>query len=136
MIKVGIKTAKKQRIAFILTKYDEILKLNGEINLSDEIIAYINNGTVEKFNQFDINNLDEITHNSENIEAWLRSKNCNSFINLAKNHFKEVLFAFTSSVINPNPENRGNNNLSLQGAKCILEPLIWAMHASQNQNDI
>ena len=126
----GVNTKKKQSIIFILTKADELLKLNGEINLSNELKQNLANGAIEHYRHFDENKLNEIENNSAEVENWLRSNNCNSFINLANSHFKNISFAITSAIGNSPINGKLEKELSLKDPRCVLDPLLWAMHVS------
>jgi len=126
----GVKTKKKQNIAFILTKSDELIKLNGEYKLPENVIINYENGTIEKYRHFEKSTLENMKNSSDAIESWLRSNNCNSFINFAKNHFKNISFVMTSSI-GSTPENgKLKEELNIQNPKCVLDPLLWAMHIS------
>jgi hypothetical protein len=126
----GTKTSVKQNIMFIFTKSDELLKLNGQEKLSEDIVDYFKNGVVEQYAQINENSFERIKQNSDDIEAWLRSNNCNSFINYAKDHFKKVSFVLTSALGNTLVNNNFDKKLSTDDPRCIFDPLIWAMHIS------
>ncbi|MEN8118749.1 MAG: GTPase domain-containing protein [Bacteroidota bacterium] len=127
----GIKTSKKQNILFVLTKSDELVKLNNEQKLSENIVNYFESGTIEKYRNLDENWFNFIKLNSESIESWLRANNCNSFINSAKNHFKDVGFVMTSALGSAPIDDVSANKLSTKDPKGVLDPLIWALHISQ-----
>lgn len=123
----GIKTQKNQSIVFILTKADRLLKLNGAINLPDDVISYNRKSDLKQYWQLDNDLFQNILENSQNIENWLRASDCNSFINLANNHFKKVSFVLSSSLSNFSEVNELESRLVLNSAKCMLEPLLLAI---------
>jgi hypothetical protein len=123
----GTKTSRNQNIVFILTKSDELLKLETEQRLPESVINYYKNNTIEQYGQIDKNTFDTIKLNSDQLEKWLRSHNCNSFINLAKSHFRNVSFALTSVFEHAQSENNLTDKLILN-PRCVLDPLIWSMN--------
>ncbi|MEN8118750.1 MAG: hypothetical protein ABFS35_00285 [Bacteroidota bacterium] len=125
----GANLSKKQNIVFVFTKSDELVKAEGERKLNLEIVDYFKNGTLEQFQYLDSYSLDQIRHNSANIERWLRENNCNGFINLAKNHFRTVNFVLTSALGDAPVENKLVKGLSPLDPKCVLDPFLWALHA-------
>jgi hypothetical protein len=126
----GVKTKKKQSIAFIFTKSDKLMDLNGDVNLTDELKSYFSNGTIERYHHIDAEKIEEIKNNSNVIESWLRSSNCNGFINLAKNHFKNISFTMVSAIGSTSAKGALEKKLELQDPKCVLDPLLWAMNVS------
>ena len=125
----GANLSKKQNIVFVFTKSDELAKDEGERSLSYEAADYFRNGTIEQFHNFDEYSFDQIRHNSDNIETWLRSNDCNGFINLAKNHFRSVNFVLTSALGDAPIKNKLVKELSPLDPKCVLDPFLWALHA-------
>ncbi len=123
----GTKTAKYQDIAFILTKSDQLLNLEGEQKLPDQLTDYYTQGTIEKYRQINTGLFEAIIQNSKGIEAWLRANNCNSFINYARNHFRNISFMLTSAA----NDSIAGNRFAPDGPKCILDPLLWAMHQAR-----
>lgn len=123
----GSKTAKKQDIAFILSKSDRLIKSGIEIKLPDKIEEYLNQGSLEKYKQINNQTLEEIKQNSFAIEAWLRENNCNSFINYARNHFRHMGFMTTTVCPDSTQESNPIQILGPNIPKCILDPLIWAL---------
>ncbi len=126
----GVKTKKKQSIVFILTKADKLLKLNGEANLTNALKHYLSNGTIEQYKNIDNGKMEELKNNSEEVESWLRSNNCNGFINLAKNHFRNVRFTMISAIGNTPVNGKLEQELKVSDLKCVLDPLLLAMQDS------
>jgi hypothetical protein len=126
----GVKTKKKQSIVFILTKADKLLEMNGEVSLTSELKQYLSKGTIEHYQNIDKGKLEEIKNQSEEIESWLRSNNCNGFINLAKNHFKSVGFTMVSAIGDTPVNGKLEQELKLHDPKCVLDPLLLAMQSS------
>lgn len=126
----GIKISKQQNAAFIFTKADELIRLNGEVNLPENIQHQIKEGDISNYRELSNNTLSDIEINSGNIETWLRNKNCNSFINMAKNHFKNTNFSMVSSIPYTPKNGIRNGSISMIDPKRVLDPLIWALHVT------
>ena len=126
----GIKTSARQNILFVFTKSEKLLELEGDQKLPEEIIHYMNNGTIDNYKIIDKEKFTAIKANSDNIEKWLRNNNCNSFINFAKNRFKNTGFVLTSVTGNTDINNNFSGKIPISKAKCVLDPFIWSMNMS------
>lgn len=125
----GANLSKKQNIVFVFTKSDELAKEESPNQLSFEVVDYFKNGTLEQFRHFDNYAFEQIKHNSNNIENWLRSIGCNGFLNAAKNHFRSVSYVMTSSLGEAPVDNKLVKQLSPLDPKCVLDPFLWALYA-------
>lgn len=127
----GIELAKNQNLFFVFTKSDELAKRDDNYKLSDELIEYLNSGSFKNMNFINDFTFNKIKYDSDMIKEWLRTKGCNSFINLAENHFKTVNFALVSALGDAPVNNVMVNSISPESPKRVLEPVFWALNATK-----
>ncbi|MFN8258276.1 MAG: hypothetical protein U0W24_21485 [Bacteroidales bacterium] len=125
----GANLSKKQNLVFVFTKSDELMKLENEKKPTPDLVDYFNRGTIEQYGMIYDYTFERIKHNSNNIENWLRSNNCNGFINLAQNHFRTVGFVLVSALGVAPVDNKLTGELSPNLPKCVIDPFLWALYA-------
>jgi GTP-binding protein EngB required for normal cell division len=123
----GTKTAKKQDIIFILTKADQLLKLENGKKMDQEISSKLMKSPIDNYIQSPSDIKNQINENSERIEYWLRSNNCNSFINFAKDHFRNVSFSLVSIYGSTDSEENKIKLLTPDKHWAVLDPFIWTL---------
>ncbi|MFN8258275.1 MAG: hypothetical protein U0W24_21480 [Bacteroidales bacterium] len=128
----GLKTAKKQSIAFVFTKPSLLQNMKDKFRLTPDIESILQSGTIENFAELNGRFLERIKLNSDKIEEWLRKNDCNSFINHAKSNFKNVAFFITSALGQLPADDKVVKKFSLKDPKCVLDPLLWALSISGN----
>jgi hypothetical protein len=127
----GIKLSKQQNLVFVFSKSDQLIANKEQFGISEELVNIYKTGTYDFYTDISKFSVEQIKYNSEVTETWLRSRNCNGFINLAKNNFKKILFTMVSALGEAPVNNELAKKLIPTDPKGILAPFFWSLTASK-----
>jgi len=124
----GLELSQKQNLVFVFSKADQLVHLNEERALPKNLIDNLNDGHINQLTYLSQFSIENIVNTSDNIKNWLRGNNCNGFINLAENHFKNVNFVLASALGNAPVNNELKAKLTVNDPKNVFDPLLIALN--------